>query len=158
MISSRSVIAFHISESYWIFENLDIRGDCTQHHNCEHAFQITGNAIAATIRNNRLHEFNAMIKLNLGKVRRKGTKKVDVVFPSDVLIEGNAFFNSTPRKTTRPVSLINLDGGRRHIVRGNLIANFSKAIGNKVAYGAFMKALVRDGIFERNLVICELTH
>lgn len=157
-IKSSSSIAFHIRTSHWIFENLDIEGVCKQHSSCEHAFQITGSADNTTIRNNRMHDFNAMIKLNGGRYKPGGERNPKPTFPNGVLIEGNIFFNSTVRNTGNPVSLINLDGGRRLVVRGNLIADFAKSHGTNVSYGAFMKGLTRDGIFERNLIICELKH
>lgn len=157
-IKSRSVVAFHIKSPYWIFENLDIEGVCKNHTTCEHAFQITGYADGSIIRNNRLHEYNAMIKLNGGSVKNKSGGRAKTVFPKNIFIEGNKFFNSTVRNTKNPVSFINLDGGRHLVVRNNLIADFAKSQGTKVAYGGFMKGLTRDGVFERNLVICELRH
>ena len=43
-------------------------------------------------------------------------------------------------------------GGDRWVVRQNFIADFGS---NKVTYGAFMKGGSTNGIFERNLVVCE---
>lgn len=154
-INARTAEALKVEAPYWVFENLDIKGDCKKHSSCEHAFHVVGRASGTVIRNNRMHEFNAMIKLN--GIWSKGRNK-PWVFPHHVLIENNIFFNSTPRNTRNPVTPINLDGGQHLIVRGNLIADFGKTGRKKVSYGAFVKAMTRNAIFERNLVICELTH
>jgi hypothetical protein len=80
------------------------------------------------------------------------------VFPDDVLLEGNAFYNDTPRPTKGSVTLLDIVGGKRWIVRDNLIADFAKNGGDFVSYAAFFKGNSRDGLFEGNLVICELRH
>ena len=152
VLHSTAVELFKLNGGYWIFENLVIQGTCQQHSRCEHAFHIVGTADGTIIRNNHLRDFNAAIKgngVNIGSKRR---------FPSNVLIEGNAFFNSTPRKTSNPVTPIDVVGGSHWVVRGNFIADFAKAGGNRVSYGAFLKGNSRHGTLERNLVICEWKH
>ena len=140
---------FVVAAPHWTFENLDIEGVCKRHSRCEHAFHIKAGGDYTTIRNSRLHEFNAMIK---------GSRKSDGAAANDVLIEGNEFFNSTIRRTRNPVTFIDVVGGDRWTVRSNLIADFGKARGNRVSYGAFLKGGATAGVFERNLVICERDH
>jgi len=53
------------------------------------------------------------------------------------------------------VTKIDVVGGRRWIVRANLIHDFEKGGGDSISYAAFLKGNSRDGLFERNLVICE---
>jgi hypothetical protein len=147
LIRSSTVEAFRVSAPYWDFENLDIQGVCASHTDCEHAFHVGGGADFTRIRNSRLHDFNAMIKGN-----GDGSP---FVFPNDVLIEGNELFDAVLRQTDNPVTPIDVVGGRRWVVRGNFIHDHGKALGDQVSYAAFLKGNSRDGIFERNLVICE---
>lgn len=144
-IETAATETFVVTAPDWIFENLDIVGVCRADADCEHAFHITGLASRTVIRRNRMREFNAAIKGN-------GSNGD---FSADVLIENNRFVNSAPRQTNGPVTMIDVDGGRHWVVRGNLIADFAKALGGGISFGAFMKANSRDGVFERNLVICE---
>jgi hypothetical protein len=127
---------------YWIFEGLDIA--CSGHGGCEHAFHITGPADHTIIRNNRIHDFDTHIKGN----GENGS------FPADVLIESNMFFNSDVRQTNRPAHPIDVVGGVGWTVRGNLIADFGSTGGP--SFAGYMKGHSSHGMFERNLVICEL--
>ncbi len=147
LIRFNTVEGFRISAPYWDFENLDIQGVCPSHTDCEHAFHVGGGGDFTRIRNSRLHDFNAMIKGN-----GDGTPHV---FPNDVLIEGNELFDAVPRQTENPVTPINVVGGRRWTIRGNFIHDYGKVLGDQISYAAFLKGNSRDGIFERNLVICE---
>jgi len=144
-IEASAIETFVVAGPYWAFENIEIVGIAPE---AEHAFHIVGGASHTLIRHNRIRDFDAAIKGN-GLNRE---------FPRDVLIEGNIIHNLTPRETAGPVTPIDIDGGRRWVVRANLIADFAKTGGNQVSYGAFMKAGSRDGVFERNLVICEWQH
>lgn len=139
---------FKVSGAHWLFENLDIEGICSSHSSCEHAFHLFGDADFVHIRANRMHEYNAMIKSNI----------TNGDFPDDVVVEFNEFFNSSVRNTSNPVTPIDIVGGRRWKVRANLIADFAKGQGNGISYAAFLKGNSKDGLFERNLVICELHH
>lgn len=141
---------FNVSVPYWTFENLDIQGTCLSHTSCEHAFHVVGEADFTRIRNNRLHDFNAMIKGN-----GEGNP---FVFPDDVVIEGNELYNSTLRITGNPVTPIDVVGGRRWVIRGNFIHDHGKGGGDGISYAAFLKGNSRDGLFERNLVMCERDH
>jgi hypothetical protein len=158
-IKSVNFVNFELQTSNWIFENLDIEGACQFKNACEHAFHIKGPSQNVLIRHNRMHGFNSMIKGNGEFVTTDKERKTKVfVFPADVTIEDNIFFNPAPRETSSPVNFVNLDGGRRWIVRGNLIADFAKAGYGGVAHGAYTKGMARDSVIERNLIICELTH
>ena len=154
LIRFDAVEGFHVTEPYWTFENLDIEGVCGSDDACEHAFHITGNADNTTVRGCRLHEYNAMIKGNGNAVGPGGS----YVWPDDVLIEYNEFFSAAPRMTGNPVTPIDIVGGRRWIIRGNFIHDFAKGGGNNISYAAFLKGNGRDGLFERNLVVCEWLH
>lgn len=140
---------FHISQPFWVFENLKIRGECSKHSYCEHAFHVVGNGRSFTLRNNELSNFNAPIKANLKSIN--GT----LYYPEYGLVEYNSFYNQEPRATNNPVTLLNINSTDGWVVRGNFIADFSKNGGDGVSYGAFMKGNSRNGIFERNLVMCE---
>lgn len=140
---------FHVRAPFWIFENLHIKGACKRHHDCEHAFHLVGEASGTIIRNNRVHDFNAIIKSNKQWVNGAG------IAPKDVLIERNHFYNTSVRDTGHPVTLIDVVGGTNWVVRENLIADFAKGRGNKISYGGFLKGGSHHGLFERNLIICE---
>ncbi|MEM9532737.1 MAG: chondroitinase-B domain-containing protein, partial [Pseudomonadota bacterium] len=142
------VEGFLISAPYWRFENLDIEGICANDTNCEHAFHIVGGAEFTQIVNNRLYGFNAMLKGN----------QLSGEFPDDVDVIGNELFNPAPRQTGNPVTPIDIVGGRRWLVQSNFIYDFAKAGGNQISYAAFLKGNSKDGIMERNLVMCERFH
>jgi hypothetical protein len=143
-IHSGAMELFKISEPYWIFENLDIVGDDTT----EHAFHIVGNAHHTILSGNRLLNFHAAIKGN----PENGKK------PDHVIVEDNVIYNETVRQTSAPVTPIDVDVADAWVVRQNFIADFAKAFGNQYSYGAFFKAGSRNGLFERNLIVCEWKH
>lgn len=147
--------AILIRHPYWTFENLEIRGACDKDDWCEHAFHIVGNASHTIIRNNIVREYNAMIKGNGLPDKQNGGMPY---FPNDVVIERNYLYNSSIRETDNPVTPIDVMGGERWVVRDNFIADFAKSRGSGVAYAAFLKGNSRDGVFERNLVVCEWRH
>ena len=147
-----STTGFKVAAPYWVFENLEVRGRCNKHGNCEHAFHIVGAASGTVIRGNVLRDFNAPIKGN-GEKGKSGR-----VFPNDVLIEGNAFFNDSVRETRNPVSGFDVVGGKRWTIRGNFFADFAKSSGSQVGYAGFLKGNSSNGVYERNLVICEWRH
>ncbi|MBK1640321.1 hypothetical protein CKO12_00170 [Chromatium okenii] len=139
---------FLIDQPYWVIENLHIRGVCAAHSECEHAFHIVGNARKTVIRNNVIVDFNAPFKIN--GLPNNGK----ILTPDDGLIERNTIFNTTPRQTGNPVTLIDLVTADRWVVRANIIADFAKDGGDRISYGAFMKGSSTNGVFERNLVLC----
>lgn len=143
-----AVEGFKVSAPHWLFENLEIRGVCAAHPNCEHAFHLFGDAEFTRIRDCRLRDFNAQIKSNI----TAGD------FPDDVVIERCEIWDTTARATSNPVTKIDVVGGRRWRVRANFIHDHEKGQGDHVSYAAFLKGNSRDGLFERNLVVCERDH
>ncbi|UJR79055.1 Right handed beta helix region [Sandaracinus amylolyticus] len=145
-----AVEGFVVRGAHWRFEDLEVEGVCADDSACEHAWHIVGDADRTVVRGNRAHGFNAHIKAN-----GEGDPRV---WPDDVLVEDNEFFNPRARMTSNPVTPIDVVGGRRWIVRGNYIHDHHKGMGDGVSYAAFLKGNSRDGIIERNLVVCEQLH
>jgi len=145
-------IGFKVFGKHWTIQGFNIVGMCNTHNDCQHAFQIVGNADHTVIRDNAIIDFNAAIKAN-GAITN-GVR----LFPDDVFVEDNHIFNNSPRQTAYPVTPIDVVGGRRWVVRENFIADFYKAAGDKVSYGAFLKGNSDRGLFERNIVMCEWRH
>ena len=139
---------FFVDSPYWLFENLEIRGSCSNDSRCEHAFHVVGEAHGTTLRNNRLIDFNAPLKVNgsFGGGRPR--------FPDYGLVHNNAVFNTRIRNTGNPVTLLNINAGNGWVVSANFIADFAKGRSDRVSYAAFMKSNSEGGIFERNLVVC----
>lgn len=138
---------FRVSGAHWIFSGLDISGGCGSDPDCEHAFHVFGAADGFTLRESRIVDFNAQLKVNAFRVN--GTW----ITPNDGLVEGNEVFDSRARSTTTPVTKLDIDTGDRWVVRANYVHDFQKTDGTPT-YGAFMKSGGHDGVFERNLVIC----
>ncbi|MDC0721238.1 MYXO-CTERM sorting domain-containing protein [Nannocystis bainbridge] len=149
-----SLEGFHVRAPFWKFEGLDIEGICAADSDCEHAFHITGAASHTHIVGNRLHGFNAMIKGNGEPIGP------DMAYehPDDVVVEYNEFYNDAPRDTANPVTPIDVVGGQRWVLRGNFIHDHAKGGGDNISYAAFLKGHAKDGLIERNLVVCELLH
>lgn len=133
-----------VDRPHWRFENLDIRGVCARHDDCEHAFHVVGRGHHAVIHNNRLREFNAAVKVN-GSAGD---------WPDHGELSRNTLLNATARRTTRSVALFDLVGAHHWRVHDNLVSGFVKADGNGVAYGMFAKGASEGARFERNLVVC----
>lgn len=133
-----------VDRPYWTFENLDIRGVCGRHDDCEHAFHVVGRAAFTTVRNNRMTDFNAHIKVN----------GLNGEWPDHGLLAHNTLTNAGTRDTMKPVVPFDLVGANHWRVQDNLVSHFAKAHGNRVAYGIFMKGASEGGRIERNLVIC----
>lgn len=144
VIESTAAEGFHLHAPWWIFENLTIRGVCEAHSNCEHAFHVVGKARNIVIRNNRIEDFNAQIKVN----------GFNGDWPDDGLIQYNTLTNKGKRETSHSVTPIDVVGADRWVVADNFIGNFIKDFGNEISYGAFLKGGGSDGRIERNLVIC----
>ena len=154
LIESNTVEALNISAPHWTLENLHFVGVCQNHSSCEHALHIVRAADHTTVRGCTFQNFNAQIKGN----GEPGGENGAYIYPDDVLIEGSEFFNDTVRETSNPVTPIDIVGGRRWVVRANFIHDHAKGQGNNISYAAFFKGNSRDGIFERNLIACELLH
>ncbi|WP_051617321.1 right-handed parallel beta-helix repeat-containing protein [Desulfonatronovibrio hydrogenovorans] len=144
---------FLVSAPYWIFENLEIKGVCSTHSRCEHAFHVVGSGNGFVLRNSRVSDFNAAIKANAidGSDGQR-------IFPDGALIKNNTFYNTSIRNTRSPVVPLDLVGTDHWVIRGNIIADFSKGQGDQVSTGAFIKGNSSNGVFENNLVVCEYSH
>ena len=142
----RSVEGFVVSHPYWVFENLNWRGVCANHSNCEHAFHVVGTARGTIIRNNRLEDFNAHVKVN-GE---------DGQWPDDGMLQYSSLINRMPRQTENPVTPFDLVAANGWQVLDNLVENFVKA-NQSPSYGIFMKGSSQGGLIARNVVICSLS-
>jgi parallel beta-helix repeat protein len=136
---------FHVAAPYWTFENLTIRGVCTQQTFCQHAFHVVGKGTHFTARNNTIIDFNAHFKINAE----------DGDFPDYGLIDGNTLTNSTARQTDSPVTPIDLVTASHWRISHNLITDFIKAEGDHISYGAYVKGGGSDNRIEQNIVLCE---
>jgi MYXO-CTERM domain-containing protein len=141
---------FHVTSPYWRFEGLDIHGVCADDSNCEHAFHVTGNAAGFVMRKNRVVDFNAQLKVNADTVGAGGS----YVMPNGGLVEGNEVFDTHPRATSNPVTKLNIDTVDDWIVRANYVHDGHKNGGDFVSYQSFIKGGGKNGLYERNLVIC----
>lgn len=133
-----------VDRPHWRFENLDIRGVCSRHDDCEHAFHVVGRGRYVVIRNNRLAEFNAAIKVN----------GLAGDWPDHGELSHNTLVNTTARRTDRPVTMFDLVGAHHWRVSDNRVSGFVKDGGNGVSYGLFAKGASEGARFERNLVVC----
>ena len=133
-----------VDQPHWVFENLDIRGTCDRHDDCEHAFHVVGRGAFTTLRNNYIQDFNAHIKVN----------GYNGNWPDHGLLAYNTLTNTAARETTRSVVPFDLVGANAWKVQDNLVSNFVKRDGNMVSFGIFMKGASEGGRIERNLVIC----
>ena len=144
-IESSAVEAFSVNAPNWRFEGLDIRGVCPDDAACEHAFHVVGRANGFQLLRNRIADFNAHLKVNADSEHNQ---------PGGGLVAGNELLETHPRRTPGPVTPVNIDAADDWVVRGNLIRDFHKTLGNQVSYGAFAKGGARRPVFERNLVLC----
>ncbi len=140
---------FKVDAAHWRFEGLDIRGVCANDSDCEHAFHVVGAAHGFVLRRSRVVDFNAQLKVNASLVNGS------YVAPDDGLVELCDIGDTSGRQTSAPVTKLNIDGGLRWTVRDNYLHDFHKDGGNTISYGAFMKSGGADGLFERNLVVCD---
>jgi hypothetical protein len=150
VIESSVVEAIHVTEAFWSFEHLELRGVCADDSTCEHAFHITGNADSTRVYRCRMVDFNAQIKGN-GDTVGPGDVRV---WPDDVAIIDSELYDTRPRQTANPVTKIDVVGGRRWVLAYNDIHDFEKAQGDTVSYAAFLKGNSRDGTMNNNRVVC----
>lgn len=136
---------FSVYAPYWRFENLTLRGACSNHSDCDHAFHVVGDAHHFAAFNNDIADFNAHFKINGNRGR----------FPDYGTLEANTLTNRSARRTANPVTLIDLVGASNWTFRRNLIADFIKQGGDKISYGAFAKGGGTHNVFEQNIVWCE---
>ena len=147
-IRSTTVEAIKVSAPDWHFEALSLVGACASDSDCEHALHIVGEADRTQVKNCSFVDFNAQIKGNGEEVGGS------YVWPDDVVIEGSNFYDTRPRQTSNPVTKIDVVGGQRWRIVANRIADFEKGEGDTVSYAAFLKGNSKDGVMERNLVLC----
>lgn len=143
-----AVEGFKVNAPYWTFEGLDIEGVCADDNKCEHAFHVAGAAHHFVLRDSRVRDFNAQLKVNASMVNGVMTA------PDAGLIEGNDIGDTRGRNTGNPVTKLNIDTGDDWIIRGNYLHDAHKLLDNQVSYVAFLKSGGKRGLVERNLVIC----
>lgn len=148
LIELDSLEGFKVTAPNWHFEGLDVRGVCAVDSNCEHAFHVMGAAEGFVLRNSRVRDFNAQLKVNASNIN--GT----YVIPHKGLIEYNELGDTRGRNTSNPVTKLNIDTGDDWIVRGNFIHDAYKMGGDGVSYATFLKSGGNRGVVERNLVVC----
>jgi len=141
-----STEGFRVSARDWIFEDLVIKGACPDDTNNEHAFHITGAAHETILRHNRVVDFKSHVKLNLDDTTSR-------IWPDDTWYIGNVFMDTAPQPGAQPFNALNLDGGRRHVIRGNLFVDLVAAADHR-ASAIYPKITTRDMIVEDNLVVC----
>ncbi|MCC6217787.1 MAG: PE-PGRS family protein [Polyangiaceae bacterium] len=145
-----SVEGFAVTGAHWRFEGLDVRGTCAQDDDCEHAFHVSGAADGFVLRDSRIVDFNAQLKVNAAQVG--GVWRT----PNAGLVEHNELADTRARNTANPTTKLNIDTGDDWVVRGNFLHDFHKGGGNQVSYGVFLKSGGARGVVERNLVVCSL--
>jgi hypothetical protein len=133
-----------VTQPFWVFANLGLRGACPKDDDCEHAFHVVGAARGTAIVNNRIADFNAHVKVN----------GVDGAWPDDGLLQFNTLANTKPRNTALPVNSIDLVGANGWQVLDNDIERIVKEGGDRVAYGLCVKGGGASTRIERNLVVC----
>lgn len=146
----QSIFEFDLLEGFWIagsdwhINGLRVQGVCATDDRCEHGFHIVAGAQRTALRNNRIEDFNAAIKIN-------GSRGL---YPDGGIISNNAIVNSRARQTTQPVVGVDGVAVSRWRVSNNVIANFKKAKGNRTSSGGFFKGAGQSNRFNNNLVIC----
>jgi hypothetical protein len=133
-----------VDQPYWVFENLDWRGACANHDDCEHAYHVVGPARGTVILNNRIADFNAHLKIN-GQ---------DGGWPDDGLVQFTSFVNSAGRRTGAPVNAVDSVGANGWQVLDNSVEAAIKLGGNGISYGLCIKGAGRGVVIERNRVVC----
>lgn len=145
VIEGQAVEAIKLSAPYWHIENLEMHGDCgTDDTDCDNAIHVVGAARYTVLRNLRLVDFNAQIKVN-----GEGG-----AFPDDGVIEDSTLIDTRPRQTANPVTPVDIDAASGWHITANLIADFVKAQGDQTSYGGYGKADASGTEFHRNVVLC----
>jgi len=144
--------SFFVRSPWWIIENLTINGACSDMATgCEHAFHIVGKADHIILRHNHIVDFVTHVKTNGEDLA--SNDGVNDEFPDDLWFIANKFWRTKISSANKPTNILNLDGGRRNIVRGNIMAEFARA-GQGHANGVYPKAGMRDLLVEQNLIVC----
>ncbi|WP_448556518.1 chondroitinase-B domain-containing protein [Thalassotalea montiporae] len=142
-----------IRASHLYLSNIIFRGVEGADTKIEHAIHIVGNADFITVINNQFINFNSHIKSN-GHPKRDGS----IDFPDYLKIVNNDFYNEWPRQTKSPTAPLDIVGGDSTLIKSNFIADFAKASkeGYWVSTGAFLKGGGSHGVFDNNVVMCEM--
>ena len=144
-VAVRSAEGFAIMAPYWVLQNLRIVGACAVPGHCEHAVHVSGKGSHFIARHNVISDFNAHVKIN-----GQGGD-----FPDYGQLLDNMLINTAPRATASPVTPVDLVAASGWLVRGNQIADFIKAGGDRISYGAFAKGAGERNIFSGNRIVCE---
>ncbi len=143
---------FKISGKFWIFENIVFFGNCSSGNACEHAFHIVGDADDVIFRGNEVVNFASHVKLN-GEVVGTGPAKM---FPDRTMFINNFWHNTKFVTNSAPLNILNLDGGKDHVVRGNIFADYSAPpSSSRSASAVYPKASTLRILIEQNLIVCE---
>ena len=145
VIEVDQVVLFKVQAPYWRFENLTVRGVCSDATYCEHVFHVVGAARGVVIRNNRLEDMNAQIKIN----GEEGQ------FPDGGSIEGNTIIDTKARETDNPITPIDMVAASNWQIANNFIADFARSGDGAATYGAFVKGAGQNNVLKRNVVLCE---
>lgn len=148
VFSGGVVEGFKVSGAHWHFEGLEVSGACPNDSDCEHAFHVTGAAVGFVLRDCKISDFNAELKVNSAQVAGVMTT------PHNGLVEANDVGDTHGRKTSNPVTKLNIDTGDDWIVRDNIVHDAFKDGGDGVSYAVFMKSGGSRGLIENNLIIC----
>lgn len=150
-LNTTSLEGFAVRGSNWVFENLKVQGTCSATStNCEHAVHIVGNADDVIFRYNEFINYSSHFKLN-ATVDSAGVQ----YFPDRLWIIKNKLYNTVQNQANVPHNPLNIDGGDNHIIRGNIIADFSAGLSTKAASGIYPKSGTRYATVEQNLIICK---
>ncbi len=143
---------FKIGGKFWIFENITFFGDCDNANACEHAFHIVADADDVIFRNNEIVNFASHVKLN-GEVVGAGPAKS---FPDRTWFIDNFWHNTKYVNNAVPHNILNLDGGKDHVVRGNIFADYNTPASlPRSASAVYPKASTLRILIEQNLIVCE---
>ncbi len=122
-----------------------LRGVCADDSDCDNGFRIAGDGSDTVLRNMRIEDFNAQIKIN----GENGE------FPDRGRIDHVTLIDTHGRDTPAPVTPIDLVAANDWVVQDFLMADSIKLSGNTVSYGAFAKGDAHGTIFTRDVVLCE---
>lgn len=143
---------FKITAKFWVFENITFFGNCTASEGCEHAFHIVADADDLIFRNNEVVNFASHVKLN-GEVIGAGPAKA---FPDRTWFIDNFWHNTKYVPNDVPHNILNLDGGKDHVVRGNIFADYAASPSlPRSASAVYPKASTTGILIEQNLIVCE---
>ena len=114
-------------------------------------FKIVGDADDLIFRNNEVVNFASHVKLN-GEIVT-GTVKS---YPDRAWFINNFWHNTKYILNNAPHNILNLDGGKEHVVRGNIFADYSTPASlSKSASAVYPKASTLGILIEQNLIVCE---